>query len=126
SLYWSVFNGWIPCRLCWIERLCMYPLVLVCLLGLSLPKTARRLAAPLLSAGTAVSLYHTMLQWRVAAAPLICSPNAPCVAPEFAYFQVVTPAFCALVAFCVMAALLFAPAPMGLTSGRVQRERGTV
>ncbi|MBX6353505.1 MAG: hypothetical protein IRZ10_09225 [Thermoflavifilum sp.] len=104
----------------------MYPLVLVCLLGLFLPKTACRLAASLLAGGVAVSLYHSLLQWRAAAAPvLICSPNASCAVPEFAYFHAVTPAFCALVAFCVIAALLFAPAPMGLTNCRVRRERRT-
>ncbi|MBX5437786.1 MAG: disulfide bond formation protein B [Alicyclobacillaceae bacterium] len=119
SLYWSVVNRWVPCNLCWVERACMFALALLCVMGLFRPRAAQRLAAPWAAVGVAVSTYHTLLQWRAAPTPpLICSPGAPCGTPEFAYLHVVTPAFCAWVAFCSIAAVLFVPSAFRARTAR--------
>ncbi|MCL6446286.1 MAG: disulfide bond formation protein B, partial [Alicyclobacillus sp.] len=62
SLYWSAVDGWTPCHLCWVERVCMFTLALLCIMGLFRPRAARRLSAPWVAVGVAVSTYHTLLQ----------------------------------------------------------------
>ncbi|MCL6547705.1 MAG: disulfide bond formation protein B [Alicyclobacillus sp.] len=119
SLYWSVVEGWTPCNLCWVERVCMFALVLSCVVGLFRPRAARRLSAPWVAVGVAVSTYHTLLQWGAAPTPaLTCLPGTPCGTPEFAYFHVVTPAFCAWVAFCANAAMSFVPSALRARTAR--------
>src|SRR5262249_40694923 len=36
SLYYSEIANFVPCRLCWYQRICMYPLAVILLVGLLL------------------------------------------------------------------------------------------
>lgn len=63
SLYYSEVAGYEPCKLCWYQRILMYPLVF--LFGFALFKKRRDLtdyALVLSSIGSALSLYHYLLQ----------------------------------------------------------------
>ena len=77
SLTYSEILGYEPCKLCWIQRILMYPQVLI--LGLAVwgrHKRSRALldASLILSAvGTLVALYRYLLQLGVA-------PALPCAA----------------------------------------------
>jgi len=73
SLFYSEVAGYEPCKLCWFQRIFMYPQVL--LLGIALVKKDRSAAryALLLSAiGAVIAGYHYLLQLGVAPA-LPCS-----------------------------------------------------
>nr|WP_254282153.1 disulfide bond formation protein B [Haloarcula salina] len=63
SLYLSLGLGLTPCRLCWYQRICMYPLVVV--LGVATledrPAVART-ALPLSVLGGTIAAYHSWLQ----------------------------------------------------------------
>lgn len=63
SLYYSLIAGFYPCRLCWYQRILMYPLVLV--LGYSFiinqPKMYR-LVLIFTILGLGISIYHSYLQ----------------------------------------------------------------
>lgn len=107
SLYWSIVLGWIPCELCWYERICMYPTFL--LLSLSVlfqDRSIFRYTLPLTVIGAIVSVYHYSIQ----VVPLLssstsCQSSVPCQIPEFSIFGFITPPFFALVGFLVMTAL---------------------
>ncbi|RKS81909.1 disulfide bond formation protein DsbB [Haloarcula quadrata] len=63
SLYLSLGLGLTPCRLCWYQRILMYPLVVV----LGVAAVERRLgvvrtALPLAVPGAAIAAYHSWLQ----------------------------------------------------------------
>ncbi|WP_424000117.1 disulfide bond formation protein B [Haloarcula salina] len=63
SLYLSLGLGLTPCRLCWYQRICMYPLVVG--LGVAAledrPGVART-ALPLSVLGGGIAAYHSWLQ----------------------------------------------------------------
>jgi disulfide bond formation protein DsbB len=108
SLYYSEIVGYLPCELCWFQRICMYPLVAVLGVGLlRKDRSAIWYAAPLVVAGAPVSLYH----WLVERVPSLaesssCSVFAPCTVPFFQELGYVTLAFMALSSFLLIGALL--------------------
>jgi disulfide bond formation protein DsbB len=63
SLYLSEGLGLIPCELCWVQRILMYPLVVV--LGVATYErrpAVYRTVLPLSVLGTGVAAYHSSLQ----------------------------------------------------------------
>ncbi|NLV05625.1 disulfide bond formation protein B [Haloarcula rubripromontorii] len=63
SLYLSLGLGLTPCRLCWYQRILMYPLMVV--LGVAAVEDRPgvvRTALPLAVPGAAVAAYHSWLQ----------------------------------------------------------------
>lgn len=63
SLYVSNILGWTPCRLCWFQRILMYPLVVVLGVGILFnDENSRDYALPLAMIGLPISIYHTLLQ----------------------------------------------------------------
>jgi len=74
SLFFSEVMELPPCSLCWVQRIFMFPLAIILLLGL-FPFDPRvvRYALPLAGIGAAVALYHLLLQ-----VGLIPESAAPC------------------------------------------------
>ncbi|MFB6138528.1 MAG: disulfide bond formation protein B [Halobacteriaceae archaeon] len=75
SLALSLGLGLVPCRLCWYQRILMYPLVVV--FGVALLEgrvRVYRTALPLAAPGLAVAAYHSWLQYRAAtrSGPVTC------------------------------------------------------
>ncbi|MFB6147410.1 MAG: disulfide bond formation protein B [Candidatus Nanohaloarchaea archaeon] len=63
SLYMSNVLGWTPCRLCWFQRIAVYPMVV--LLGTALALDRDDVAdyvLPLAILGIPVSIYHYIVQ----------------------------------------------------------------
>ncbi|MCX6753410.1 MAG: disulfide bond formation protein B [Candidatus Nomurabacteria bacterium] len=61
SLVYSEAIGYAPCHLCWLQRIFIYPLVLM--FGVALwdkDKKVLRYALPLIAVGTAISIYHNL------------------------------------------------------------------
>jgi disulfide bond formation protein DsbB len=108
SLYYSEIVGYIPCELCWFQRICMYPLVAILAVGvIRRDRAVVWYAAPLVVVGAPVSLYH----WLVERVPAIaegssCSVFAPCSVPFFEELGYITLAFMALSSFLLIGALL--------------------
>jgi len=70
SLYFSEAMGLVPCDLCWVQRILMYPLVVVLGVATLEGRTAVwRTGLPLSLSGVVVAAYHSYLQ---------LSPNATC------------------------------------------------
>src|SRR5699024_4723023 len=63
SLYFSEIKGYVPCELCWIQRIFMYPLVII--YGAAVLKRNLTIAIPgaiLSGIGMLVSIYHYLIQ----------------------------------------------------------------
>ncbi len=79
SLYLSEGAHFTPCRLCWYQRIAMYPLVVVLGLGwLRRDAGARLTAAVLAGLGLAVNLYHLAVELWPTIEGSGCDPNNPC------------------------------------------------
>jgi disulfide bond formation protein DsbB len=103
SLYYSQIVGFTPCTLCWYERIAMYPLAVITLVGIL--RQDDRLpdyVLPLSLGGMGLSTYHYLLQLGVFAHPGVCAVGVPCNARYVNYFGFVTIPLMALVAFLII------------------------
>ncbi len=112
SLYYSEVRRFMPCELCWYQRIFMYPLVL--LLGLAVYRLdlgIRPYALWMSLVGGSISLIHYLEQKVPAFHPTACDATPiPCNTQYVNYFGFVTIPFLALVAFLlILTALLALP-----------------
>ncbi len=107
SLYFSESAGYIPCRLCWFQRIAMYPIAVVALVGLvRRDRDARWYLVPLALIGAGISTYHYLIEWGVLADTESCALFGPgCADIWFREFGFVTLAFMALSGFVTVLAL---------------------
>ncbi len=104
SLYFSEVLGFIPCKLCWFQRIFMYPLVFV--LGLASYRSDVRIAGyvlPLTIVGGSISLYH-YLEQKVPGFgnPALCGVGVPCTTEYINWLGFITIPFLALTAFTLI------------------------
>ncbi len=63
SLYFSESAGYVPCELCWFQRIAMYPLgLMLTIAAFSRDRRVWNYVVPQASIGLLVSLYHIQLQ----------------------------------------------------------------
>src|SRR4051812_7263266 len=63
SLYYSEIAGYVPCELCWFQRICMYPLsILTLLMALGNDHRAARYLLPLPVVGGGLAIYHMLVE----------------------------------------------------------------
>src|SRR5437773_798923 len=77
SLFYSEIAGYLPCDLCWFQRICMYPLSII-LLGMAIAGDNRavRYVLPLPLVGAGVSIYHMLIQYGAIKEPAACFASA--------------------------------------------------
>jgi disulfide bond formation protein DsbB len=67
SLYFSEVANFNPCRFCWFQRIAMYPLAVILLVGgLRKDNDVRWSAVPLAAIGATISAWHSLIEWRPA------------------------------------------------------------
>ncbi len=109
SLFFSEVMELPPCSLCWMQRVFMFPLSIILLIGL-FPFDARvaRYGLPLSAIGAAVALYHLLLQIGVipeSAAP--CRQGVSCSEAQVAIFGFVSIPMLSLLVFASVTGLLW-------------------
>ena len=107
SLYFSEIADFIPCRLCWFQRIAMYPLAVLLLLA-ALRKDTRGgaiYAIPLSLAGMGVAIYHIYIEYHPEAETAGCKIGAPCSVKWIEELGYVTIPVLALTAFAAILAL---------------------
>jgi disulfide bond formation protein DsbB len=103
SLFFSEIAGFIPCELCWYQRICMYPLTIVTLLAaIANDRRVGRYLLPLPLVGAGVSIYHLLVENGVVHQAQACLLSAPggCATKwinEFGYMTIPTLALTAFV-----------------------------
>ncbi len=112
SLFFSEVAHYVPCELCWFQRIFMYPLSIVTLLAaLANDHRVARYLLPLPVIGAGFSVYHLLVEHGVVTQSQTCLLSAPggCATKWINEFGYVTIPALALTAFVlVFTALLFA------------------
>lgn len=112
SLYFSEGAHFLPCKLCWYQRIAMYPLVPVLSVALATrDTTVRRYGLPLAIIGAAISTYHVLLERFPSLETGACDPNNPCSLIWVERFGYITIPTMALSAFALIAVLLLTVRP---------------
>jgi disulfide bond formation protein DsbB len=109
SLYFSERVGFVPCRLCWYQRIAMYPLTVILLVGaIRKDPAVRWYAGPLAGIGALIAGYHTLIEWRPQLDTGACELTGPsCTYVWFREFGFLSLATMALVGFLTILSLLF-------------------
>jgi disulfide bond formation protein DsbB len=108
SLYFSEHAHFIPCNLCWYQRIAMYPLSLLLLIAaIRRDRGIRWYVGPLAGAGAVISTYHYLVEWFPSLERSdVCSLNVPCTTPWFRELGFVTLSFMALCGFLFILVLV--------------------
>ena len=109
SLFLSDVMMYTPCVLCWYQRIAMYPLMVIFLVGmLPFDKSVPRYATPFVLIGWLLSLYHNLLQYNVipeSASP--CVQGVPCSTKYINVLGFLSIPMLSLLAFSIIAVLLY-------------------
>lgn len=122
SLYFSEVLEYIPCKLCWIQRIFMYPLVII--LGIAAVRREFQITVYVLALtipGGLVSLFHYLYEktdWFKSASTF-CGEN-PCDIAYVNWFGFITIPFLALTAFILITVLCFLIRRVEKRSGRLR------
>lgn len=101
SLYFSEVAHYVPCRLCWFQRVAMYPIAVIALVALvRRDRGARWYFLPLAAIGALISSYHYLIEWKPSLDAGACDLFGPsCTDIWFRSFGFATLAFMALCGF---------------------------
>jgi disulfide bond formation protein DsbB len=108
SLFFSDVMGHLPCLVCWYQRICMYPLVLILPAGLFPwdPKVVRY-ALPLALAGTLFAIFHLLLVAGYIPDNIKpCVQGIPCTEVQVVWFGFVTIPLLSALSFLLITTLL--------------------
>lgn len=108
SLFFSEIMKYPPCTLCWYQRICMYPLVLIFFVGsLDGLKNCWKYAIPFVGFGLFFAIYHNLLHYEIiseSAAP--CSMGISCSTVYINLFGFLTIPMMSLIAFSILLILM--------------------
>lgn len=104
SLYFSEIRHFIPCTLCWYQRILMYPLAIILLIGIiRRDQGIAYYVLPFSSVGILVSSYHYLHQKTdLFSDSTACTSGVPCTATWINWFGIVTIPFLALLTFIII------------------------
>lgn len=108
SLFLDKALGIEPCSLCWYQRIFMYPLVVILLVGLlPLDRRVTRYALPLAIVGWMTALYHLLMYVGIIPESLQpCGSGPSCVQDDLGLFGFVNIPMLSLLAFSAVIGLL--------------------
>jgi disulfide bond formation protein DsbB len=109
SLYFSNILKYEPCRLCWFQRIFMYPLVLILGIGILFEdENVTDYALPLTMIGLPIALYHSLVQRYAQFQSAGCSVLSVSCSTEYTFhFGYITIPVMALTAFLGILILLW-------------------
>ncbi|HEY8393813.1 MAG TPA: disulfide oxidoreductase [Thermaerobacter sp.] len=108
SLYFSEVLGFIPCELCWWQRILMYPQALI--LGIASYRDDPRIvtyALPMSLIGASISAFHYVQEKVPGLRAPICGGDVSCFTPWINWFGFITIPFLALTAFLLISLCLW-------------------
>lgn len=108
SLFFSYVLEFEPCVLCWYQRICLFPLVLILAAGLfPFDKAVVKFSLPLAIAGTLTALYHTLLYAGIIPESIQpCSQGVSCTEKYIELFGFVSIPMLSMLSFLTITALL--------------------
>ena len=108
SLFFSDVMGFIPCAMCWYQRIFMYPLVLIFFINLLYPDDkVFKCSIILVIVGLLFSIYHNLLMFGIIPESVVpCANGVPCSTEYIDWFGFITIPFLSLIAYSLLFILL--------------------
>jgi disulfide bond formation protein DsbB len=107
SLIYSEVVHFIPCRLCWFQRIAMYPLAIILLVGaIRREALVKYYALPLSLGGLLISTWHYLIQTFPGLAGGSCDASNPCSSRYVETFGFISIPFMAGAGFILISVLL--------------------
>jgi disulfide bond formation protein DsbB len=108
SLFFSEVMGLKPCVLCWYQRIFMYPLVVILLVGMfPLDKSVVRYALPLAVIGWFFAVYHYLLySGYIPESMQPCDKDASCAEINLELFGFITIPMLSILSYTAIISLL--------------------
>jgi disulfide bond formation protein DsbB len=108
SLFFSEIMNFIPCSLCWYQRIFMYPLVFLFLVNLLYPDdNIYKYSLPLVVVGLLISIYHNLLILKIIPENLSpCVQGIPCSVDYLNWFGFITIPLLSFFAYTIILILL--------------------
>ena len=123
SLFFSEVSDFIPCRLCWFQRIAMYPLVILLLVGaIRRDRSAWTYALAFPIIGIIVGSYHKYIEIHPEAESAGCKIGAPCATKWINEFGFVTIPVLALSTFAAILVLLLFARSSSRAAARAEAE----
>ena len=111
SLYFGEISGHTPCTLCWMQRLALFPLVI--LLGIAAYREdhdIRPYLLPLAAFGFLVALYQSLeSHFPILKSPHLCGEASGCLEPLFLLFGFISLPILSAIGFGLILLLLLLP-----------------
>jgi disulfide bond formation protein DsbB len=104
SLFFSEIMQFVPCTMCWYQRIFMYPLVLIFLINLLYPDDKIfKYTFTLICIGLLFSIYHNLLMFGIISEDMVpCVQGIPCSTVYINWFGFITIPFLSFVAFFIL------------------------
>lgn len=107
SLYFSEVAHFQPCKLCWFQRIAIYPMwVLLLIAAIRKDIGVKWYGIPMLAIGAVVSIYHYQLEWFPNQVSTVCTLETPCTTVWFRRFGFLSLPAEALIAGLTMITLM--------------------
>ena len=109
SLFFSEIMNFVPCSMCWYQRIFMYPLVLIFLINLLYPDDKLfKYSIPLVATGLFFSIYHNLLMFDIIPASVVpCVSGVPCFTEYINWFGFITIPLLSFITYFILFILLF-------------------
>lgn len=108
SLYFSEVRAFVPCSLCWYQRIFMYPLVFI--LGIASFRQDKRIVPyvlPLSIIGGLIAFWHVLEENIPSLSIPVCNVGVPCTLKYVNYLGFITIPVMSLTAFTLITIILF-------------------
>jgi hypothetical protein len=109
SLYFSEVAHFVPCTLCWYQRIAMYPLAILTAMAAVRKGDLSVYVRVIASIGLVISGYHWLLERFPNIDAGVCSTAVPCELVWFEKFGFITLPFMAFTAFSAVLAVTTLP-----------------
>jgi len=108
SLFFSEIMQFVPCSMCWYQRIFMYPLVVIFLINLLFPDDkVFKYAFGIVLVGLFFAIYHNLLMFGIIPESVVpCVQGVPCSTEYIDWFGFITIPFLSLVSYSLLFILL--------------------
>lgn len=104
SLFFSEVMQFVPCSMCWYQRIFMYPLVVILLINLLYPDDkVVKYSMPIVLVGLFFAIYHNLLMFKLIPESVVpCVQGVPCSTEYINWFGFINIPLLSLIAYSLI------------------------